>query len=225
MATWRFDFPFAGLSLAGAGGYFPWTPCVPVPPMLTHAESLTQRFGPPPTRGFHELSFVPGIATCLPRRMCLKQASGDAGSEQRCGFTLIEVLVAIGIAVVLLALLLSAIQRVRETANRVLCCNQLRQLATAFHLHHDTHAVLPSNGGSNPLARELPANGSGTFIPSTDLYFPQVLLQGYLGAGDPLLGPADQTGSWAYALLPYVDQGNVHRARAWWQPVNSTAQL
>ena len=100
--------------------------------------------------------------------------------KRRRGFTLVELLVVIAIIGILIAMLLPAVQAVRESARRITCANQLRQLALAYHLHHDTQNAFPSGGwGFN-----------------------------WVGDADAGLGPT-QPGSWAFSLLPYVEQGNL----------------
>src|SRR5260370_14261781 len=131
-----------------------------------------------------------------------------SSARRRGGFTLLELLVVVGIIAVLAAMLFPAVQRLREMANRTSCVNNLHQLGMALSNHFGTHQSFPTNGAV------LPSSG---VIPGTPFYY-QYGLSSFPGApsaspymwgmGDPTQGPKTQTGSWAFSILPYMEETN-----------------
>src|SRR5258706_11915664 len=90
-------------------------------------------------------------------------------SVRRRAFTLIELLVVIAIIAILIALLVPAVQKVREASARTQCSNNLKQIGLGFHNFHDVHKTYPParldyDGGATWCVLILP------FIEQENLY-------------------------------------------------------
>jgi prepilin-type N-terminal cleavage/methylation domain-containing protein len=119
------------------------------------------------------------------------------------GFTLIELLVVIAIIAVLVAILLPAVQRARESANRSRCLNNIKQMVLGLHNYHDSHTTFPPGLISNRM------------LPNTDLSPGGLRTIDGTEATDPAVNLSLHGSSWAVHLLPYIEQDNLYQL---WKP-------
>ncbi|MGH7171098.1 MAG: DUF1559 domain-containing protein [Gemmataceae bacterium] len=120
----------------------------------------------------------------IPHRslLILHPSSFILPKRRRGGFTLIELLVVLAILALLMALLLPAVQRVREAASRASCGNNLHQIGIAFTQYHDIYGNLPPNRLS-----DLHATWAVLILPyleQTNLYAQWDLTQIYYDQSD-----------------------------------------
>jgi type II secretory pathway pseudopilin PulG len=127
----------------------------------------------------HELRQM-RLTTIPKRRKALKAFRQGA-------FSLIELLLVVAMVAVLTGLVIPAVQKVRESAERSRCQNNLKQIALSFHSHHTALGYFPSGGWD----WSTPPN--------------------YSKPGQPELG-ADQHAGWGFQILPYLGAEDLWRA-------------
>jgi len=125
-------------------------------------------------------------------------------TSRRPGFTLIELLVVIAIIAILIGLLLPAVQKIREAANRMKCQNNLKQIGLGLHNYQTQNGFFPPGA----ITSATTAGPTRT--------------RGKLGITTPT------NHGWAVFLLPYIEQDNVYRQynfnEHWYAAANKQAR-
>jgi prepilin-type N-terminal cleavage/methylation domain-containing protein len=145
-------------------------------------------------------------AGAIPMKRCAPVGS-------KFGFTIIELIIVIGIIGLLAALLLPAVQAARESARATQCFNNLRQIGVALHNYHESHSCLPPavtwNGGPGE-----PLGGGVCSVGPID----RVAI-GY----SPAKGPDRVLANWAVMLLAQLDQQNAYAKLDMSKPIDDPA--
>lgn len=120
-------------------------------------------------------------------------------TKRSAAFTLIELLVVIAIIALLVGLILPAVQKVREAANRMRCANNLKQIGLALHNYHgDVGQFPPAYTWVDTSQPAAPPVNIAPFL------FDRPGLTQYIEPNWPGWG-------WAVYLLPYLEQGNLYK--------------
>lgn len=148
-------------------------------------------------------------ASCTAAHKCRTFPPGNTPApacHHLSGFTIIEVLVAAGVIALLLALVVPAVQQVRESARRMQCSNNIRHLGLALAAYHDNANVFP------PALIWGPAGGGTGFgLPP--------------GSADLTVGgvPDRMYVNWLVLLLPYVEKQNLYDSWKLTLPISHNA--
>ena len=121
----------------------------------------------------------------------------------RRGFTLIELLVVIAIIAILVGLLLPAVQKVREAANRMSCTNNLKRLALGAHMFANDKGMFPPGNNIDKTG-----NTAAKISAAVATYGNPAPIGGYT--------------TWCIELLPYIEQADTYQAYSRWRYANGS---
>ena len=182
---------------------------------------------------------APLALICLPlrrrhsiinRKSSTQAALGNRGNSMpkhraaRRAFTTVELLTVIAIIAILMALLLPAVQFMRERSRQTVCLNNLKNIGLAFHQHNNAWQYFPTAGGFDtaPTAVrdqiELPPawnlNRCDSFDPTSTVPKPVTIVRS-----------KDQDWGWAYQLLPYIQKKDFYDSRNRAEPAGAVISL
>src|SRR5690348_8263837 len=120
----------------------------------------------------------------------------------RSALTRLDALVVMSLVVGGVLLLAPALLQARSRAERLRSADNLRQIGRGMQAHVEAFGFFPSNGGPPMEAVETPDVRTG--FPDSEAF--------RWGYGDPRRAGRLQTGSWAYAILPYLGEEKAFRS-------------